>query len=120
MKLKEKFSVNVGAATLYVEIYHRHDENTGEVITEGWKIGDMTWECFPESNNVIKEFVYTGDSENNGWVTTVPSFFTSICSNFFSDIHEASNYVVRILNNDPMFDEVEYLNREKERVKAIN
>lgn len=120
MSLKEKLSVNIGNATLYVEIYHKVDPITNVIITKGWKLGDTTWDILPEQDTILREFVYTGSKENNGWELANPSFFTNICSNFFNDIHEASRYVVRILNNDPSFNEEKYLALEKTHVKTIN
>lgn len=120
MRLKEKLSVNIGNATLYLEIYHKFDPDTNLVIKGDWKIGDTTWESRSEANDGFIELVYTGSGNNDGWEVTSPSFITNVCSHFFNDINEATEYVVRILNNDPAFNEAEYLAKEKENANAIS
>lgn len=102
--LKEKRTVNVGAANIYIEIYHKYNPETNERYDNCvWKIGDTTFEIDGENR---LEKVFDGEK----WLPTQPTLSTSISSYFFRDIEEASEYILRIMNNDPEFDEQTYLN----------
>lgn len=109
MQPKKKLSVNVGNSTLYIEIYDKTNPENNLVNKDCWKLGDSTWEL--HKDNYI-ELVYTGDTET-GWEPTPSSLITGVISHFFKDIYEACDHVVRVLNNDPEFDETVYLNKEK-------